>query len=319
MRSSRMISWAGTLAAAVIMAALPASAQVRFEAPLDQSAHQLWSVQSSPISCVLSYAFPEYGRADFTLLSGAQRQLSLELFPMIDISTDSQMRALSAPPAWKYGGEEQELGRIKLYNGFNPFFGQTVSWRILSALAKGNQVMLPFTDTKRLEGETVVPVLSPLGFIKPFDEFMRCQHGLLDYGFQDVQMAALHFVPGETTLTPEAMNTVRRQIAYIKLDEAINRIAVRTFAFERQSRDDNLELAKQRAAVLRKLYTDAGIDAAMITEEAMADRQLRSDDLTQAQRYNAARAVVELSRDPYKINRALELPVPDAGAEHVNP
>ncbi len=305
-----------TAAAAILLGAAASQAQLRFEAPLNSSAHHLWSVQASQISCVLSYAFPEYGRADFVLLSGPEKQLSLEIFPLLALDADSQMRAVATPPAWKYNGGEQELGRIKLYRGFNPFFGNTVAWRILGQLSKGNQIMLPFTDTKRLQGETVVPILSPMGFNKPFQHFLNCQNKLLDYGFNDVQMLALHFVEGRTFLNHESDNAIKRQINYIKQDKAISSISVRTFAFEKDNREDNLQLAKERAEALVKIYTDAGIDPKLILQEHIADRQMNSRDLTLQQRRDAARAVITLTRDPYKIDRSHEVSMPDVGVEH---
>ncbi len=290
-----------------------ATAQIRFEAPLNASAHRLWSQQSSEISCVLSYAFPEYGRADFVMLSGANKQLSLEIFPLLALNSDSQMRAVATPPEWKFNGQEEELARIKLYQGFNPFFGNTAAWRMLGALAKGKQIMLPFTDTKRLRGETVVPILSPLGFNRPFQDFLKCQQQLLDYGFKEVRMVALHFNEGSSELTHEAEHALQQQINYVKQDPSISSITLRTFAFERKLRDDNLALAKERAATLRQRYEAAGVSAALIKEEAIADRQLRADDLTAEQRRNAARAIITLSRDPYKVNRAHEVMIPDIG------
>lgn len=236
------------LLAAALFGAGTAGAQIRFEAPMSMAVHQLLSNQSSEISCVLSYAFPEYGRADFVLLSGPQHQLSMELFPLLSLGTASQMRAVATPSAWKYTSHDEELGRIKLYAGFNPFFGDTISWRILGALSKGNQVMLPFTDTKRLQGETVVPILSPMGFNKPFQDFLTCQSKLLSYGFKDVQMVAVHFADGGTGLTRMSQKALDEQINYVKLDKSINKIAIRAFAFERSNSDDNLLLAKERAA-----------------------------------------------------------------------
>lgn len=303
------------LLSAALLTAGAASAQIRFEAPMSMAAHQLWSNQSSEISCVLSYAFPEYGRADFVLLSGPHHQLSMEIFPLLSLGTASQMRAVATPPAWKYSSDEEELGRIKLYAGFNPFFGDTVSWRILGALSKGNQVMLPFTDTKRLQGETVVPILSPMGFSKPFQEFLTCQGKLLSYGYKDVQMVAVHFADGGTTLTSASQQALSEQINYIKLDKSVNKIVIRAFAFEKDNSDDNLHLAKERAAAVRRLFTEAGIDGSMITEDAVADRQIALKDLSAAEREHTARAVIQLSRDPYKVNRSLEITMPDVGVE----
>ena len=126
-------------------------------------------------------------------------------------------------------------------------------------------------------------------------------------------MVALHFNEGSSELTHEAEHALQQQINYVKQDPSISSITLRTFAFERKLRDDNLALAKERAATLRQRYEAAGVSAALIKEEAIADRQLRADDLTAEQRRNAARAIITLSRDPYKVNRAHEVMIPDIG------
>lgn len=53
----------------------------------------------------------------------------------------------------------------------------------------------------------------------------------------------------------------------------------------------------------------------MITEEAVADRQIVLKDLSVSEQERTARAVIQLSRDPYKVNCSLEVTMPDVGAE----
>lgn len=66
---------------------------------------------------------------------------------------------------------------------------------------------------------------------------------------------------------------------------------------------------------MRRLFTEAGVDGSMITEEAVADRQIVLKDLSVYEQERTARAVIQLSRDPYKVNCSLEVTMPDVGAE----
>ena len=136
-----------TLAAlcAAYVAGMPtAMGQVRYEASLSDTNAKDWSTTSSRISCVLSSRINGYGRADFVLLSGAQRRLSLELFPSVEISSRSKMRIISAPPEWRPEGNEKEIGEIDLYRGFRPFVGDSVSWAMLRELHTGQRVLFPY-------------------------------------------------------------------------------------------------------------------------------------------------------------------------------
>ncbi len=308
--------WGATLAAlALTWCALPinASAHVRYEASISDTDAKDWSTTSSRISCVLSSRIKDYGRADFVLLSGAQRRLSLELFPSVEISSPSTMRIISAPPEWKPQGVETQIGEIALYRGFRPFIGDSVSWAMLRELHTGQRILFPYLNTHPNYSESIVPVLSPMGFSRPYQEFLDCSAQLLPYGFTDVGFIALMFYETENRLTPSSDARLHNQIEYAKLDPAINKIIISSFGSGHTDNLDNLQLAKERAETISKIFTDSGIDPKLIEIKTYGDEQLATTGYTISDRQQSSKAIVELQRDPFKVDRRLEVAMPDIG------
>ncbi|MGN0901918.1 MAG: hypothetical protein ACI4M9_01410, partial [Succinivibrio sp.] len=147
-----------------ILFSLQSSDQIRYQAPLDSSAKKLWSNESSRIKCSLIFDIPSYGFANFMTYSGRTLRSALTIHPKLGIGQSSYMRFISTKPEWHSAAHEHLLGRIALYEGFAPYVGPTLSWKILSELSHGNQILMPYTDTKLASGQNIIPSLSPLGF-----------------------------------------------------------------------------------------------------------------------------------------------------------
>lgn len=289
------------------------SAQVRYEANLGDTQAKNWSVSSSKISCLLSYNIKDYGRADFTLLSGTKHQLSFELFPIVSVSSNGTMDIISAPPEWRPNGIERNIGEISLYNGFRPFVGNTVSWTMLRELSSGNRILLPYTMDRVTIKETLVPVLSPMGFKTAYDEFNLCSSQLIDVGFSDVELIALMFYEKEERLTLNSRDRLNDLISYALLDPAINKIQISAFGSGNEDDLDNIALAKRRAEAITKTMVEAGISENLIEILTYGDEQLASTGYTSTERQQSSKALIRLFRDPFKVDRRAEVDMPDIG------
>lgn len=291
-----------------------ANAQLRYEAPMNESSHQLWSTQSSRLACYLSYVIPEYGRADFYVSAGRDRTLSFEVFPTMQIGNDSVMRFIEASPLWNASGVETELGRINLYRGFNPFVGDTLSKRMLHSLYRGFEILMPYANTSSSVRQSIVPTLSPLGFKAKFKEFNDCQNGLYPYSFVDVNIVTSSFMPGTATFVPQSLHDVDNQIEYIKLDPSVKTVKIAVFTFGQKDAEANKELSKSRADAIKKYYTDKGIDPASIIMTQYHNENISTTKkLTEKDTLEARKVVVTIERDPYKIKYDKEIKMPDVG------
>lgn len=308
------LTLAALCAAGALASASPAMAQVRYEASLSNTEAKDWSTSSSRISCVLSSRIQGYGRADFVLLSGAQRRLSLELFPSVEISSRSKMRIIAAPPEWRPEGNEVEIGEIDLYRGFRPFIGDSVSWAMLRELHKGQRILFPYLVKQPGYDENIVPVLSPMGFAASYRDFLDCSAQLLPFGYADVGFIALMFYDTENRLTPTSDERLHHQIEYAKLDPSINKIIISSFGSGHEDNLDNIQLAKERAETLSKIFVDNGISKDLIEIRTYGDEQLATTGYTISDRQQSSKAIIELQRDPFKVERRLEVDMPDIGA-----
>ena len=299
-----------------LMAALPcvAAAQLRFDAPISSAPEaSQWSNKGSKVQCILSFVINDFGRADFTVLSGSEHQYNFELVPIQSIRRPSLMRFIDAPNDWSSSGDERVIGRIRLYEGFNPYVGNSVSLRMLSSLRKGHKILMPFTDEHSLPGETIVPTISSLGFNKAFQEFQTCTSGLITTSYRDIALMALVFEDNESVLIPNFQHQLNRQIEYIQNDEAVNRITIRTFAYGHVDDEENMALAKERADALIKQYVDAGISPDIIETEFSYHNTLSPRTEVKTSDLDSRKAIVELSRDEYKVRRDHEIRMPDVG------
>ena len=299
-----------------------ANASIRYSAPMNEHAHNLWSTQASKLSCTLSYAIPEFGRADFYVSSGREKTLSLELFPIVPVGSDSLMRILELSPEWRTEGIEREIGRIKLYKGFNPFVGNTVSKRALNALYKGLEIAMPYNEkiyatSSNAQGQSIIPTISPLGFSKKYKEFNDCQRDLFPYSFVDVNIVTCVFIPGSDIFVSPSLKSVKNQIEYIKLDESIKAIKISVFTFGQGDSEANKTLSQKRVKAVEKLYIDSGIDKNMLSFTEYNNENLattkRADEKEQIE---ARKVVVTLERDPVKVKYDKELSMPDIGIEN---
>lgn len=304
-----------TVAGLIVLISLTGSvsvAQMRFSQSISSHETQ-WSGTSSKVSCVLSYAITDYGRADFVMLSGVKKRLSLEIFPQVPLASRSSMRIVAAPPAWRHGGEERELGRIDLYKSFNPFVGDSVAWRALTALDEGMEILLPYRDRLRYPTQLVVPALSPIAFNAAYQDFLKCTGELIDIAFEDVSMNAVLFRENGTELLPVSRRDLDAQILYLQNDKAVNHVDILAFAYERATREENQALANERATALKQLFMNAGVPEAQITTRTYEDVHEAGSAVMPEERRYSARAVITLGRDVTLIDPVREAQMPDVG------
>lgn len=301
----------------IAVALLPLSSygQVKYDTALSEKSQSNWSVLSSKISCVLSYAIEGFGRGDFVVLSGSKKTHSFELFMHTPINQASQMRFISAPSDWTPVGDEKLIGRVKIYEGFNPFVGDSVSLRMLTALTKGRQILMPYTNDKTLPNETIVPTISPIGFNNKYNEFLLCTNNLMNLSYKDVKLLAITFDDAADTLTAPSITRLMDQIEYITNDPSVNKISITVFSYGLIDNLENKELADRRVATLKQYFTNAGIKEDIIEVRTLFNNRLSPNTNATTTDIDSRKALIELDRDRYKVKYDYDLEMPDIGAQ----
>ncbi|MGN1281001.1 MAG: OmpA family protein [Succinivibrio sp.] len=305
-----------SLSVALILLSFNSFAQIRYQASIDPSSKKLWSSNGDRLSCSLVFDIPEYGFANFMTYSGRTPHSALAIHPRLGIGQSSYMRFISTKPEWHSVSSEKLLGKIELYPGFNPYIGPTLSWKILSELSHGNQIMMPYTDDKLAPGENIIPVISPLGFKSAFKRYLACQEQLIRVNFNDIKMLPLVFKAKSHELTAKSLNMLNEQLEYIKLDKSIIKVVIRAYAYDMEKNADNVLLARERAESLKKYYLDAGVNEDIINIIPFNELTLntREENPLADQSVTSRNALITIDRDNAMINKDMEINIPDVGA-----
>lgn len=305
------------MAMAVAVVSMSAFAQIRYQASIDPSSKKLWSNNGDRLSCSLIFDIPEYGFANFMTYSGRTLRSNMTIHPRLGIGQSSFMRFIATKPEWHTASSERRLGRIQIYPGFNPYVGPTLSWKILSELSHGNQILMPYTDTKLAAGQNIIPAISPLGFKSAYHKYLACQENLIRVNFNDVKMTPLVFKVRSQELTAKSKQVLNEQLEYIKLDKSINKVTIRAYAYDMEKNADNISLAKDRGEAIKKAYLDAGIkedDITIVPFNALT-LNTKDDNPLADESVTSRNALITLDRDNALINKDLEVDAPDVGAD----
>lgn len=184
--------------------------------------------------------------------SGRTLRSNMTIHPRLGIGQSSFMRFIATKPEWHTASSERRLGRIQIYPGFNPYVGPTLSWKILSELSHGNQILMPYTDSKLAAGQNIIPAISPLGFKSAYHKYLACQENLIRVNFNDVKMTPLVFKVRSHELTAKSQQVLNEQLEYIKLDKSINKVTIRAYAYDMEKNADNISLAKDRGEAIKR-------------------------------------------------------------------
>ena len=294
-----------------------ANAQIRYQANISPEAKKLWTTDSNRLKCSLLFSVPDYGIVNFMTYSGKTLRSNMTVHPKLGIADDSVMRFIATKPEWQSVSNEKLLGKIKLFPGFNPYVGPTLSWKILSELSHGNQILMPYTDKKLAAGQNIIPTLSPLGFKKAYRDYLSCQEQLIRVNFNDIRMMPLVFKLREHNLTEKSLNLLNEQLEYLKLDKNITKITIRAYAYDMSKGPDNVSLAKDRAEMLKKAYTDIGIseDLIEIVPFNALTLNTKAENPIVDESVKSRNALITVDRDNALINKDLEANTPDVGTD----
>jgi outer membrane protein OmpA-like peptidoglycan-associated protein len=237
----------------------PAGAQVQlFQSSWEQSS---WRVDSAPGRCALTHAIPRFGQARFEQLSG--RRLSFALYVEQPPVTEQTASIIAEAPAWKHRAESYPLGEFRLQQGKTPMqLPRDKALRMYYELEQGMQPVIAFADWG--DGKDQVQVaLSPVRFREALPRFLACTEGLLHLDFEPLDEKTVYF-----STNSDRLSRVTRQaledLARVWRKQHDFRIVLGGHADERGSSEYNMQLSRQRAAMVARYLTSRGVPASAI-------------------------------------------------------
>lgn len=106
--------------------------------------------------------------------------------------------------------------------------------------------------------------------------------------------AVLHFANGKAILSPEGRDAVNKVARELKKIEGAYRVVVRGHTSKVGKAAFNLQLSKDRAAVVAKVLEEAGIPASDIRSEGLGFSQPRVKEVTKADQAKNRRVEIEI-------------------------
>lgn len=217
-----------------------------------------WTVNSSVFGCTLSQSIPNFGEAVFYRQSGEPLLFHLE-------ALDSDMaegRALltSAPPVWKQGLREQDIGYVDVVRSTRPVsLDETQTRVVLAEIYKG---MMP-TLTRRSwynEMDSVQVKVSPVNFQAAYRSYQSCTQNLLPVNFSQIERSTVFWNSGQMDLDAQDRAMLDEIILYVKADSSIYSIQINGFTDTAGASGDNLENSRLRAFAVHEYLVNHGVE-----------------------------------------------------------
>ena len=226
--------------------------------------------------------------------------LFTDKYPYPDVGA----KLLSVPPNWKPFAVKKHLGYIPLTEGYTPFVlphrksiptgqdeykalskgmkdGQQLAsmskdilpeiWpdRLMYELEEGMTIQLTYRDWT--DGtQDIISGISSINFKQLKHKFESCIAKLPKYDFKKYKKTKLYFTKGQRRLSKKMRNQLRNMVKFIKLDESIKKVLIKSYTDSTGFKRVNREAAKVQAqaikAYMRKLGMKAPITAIGIGE-----------------------------------------------------
>lgn len=252
-----------------------------------------WYLTSSIFACSLTHEIPNFGRGVFVREAGEAVRFYLDA-PYVRLRAGQAALVIEAP-AWRPGAPVENLGYVASREESRPVAVETRRASVMmNTLLRG---MAPtFTRQARYGDETVKVRLSPINFVRAYNDYLDCVAGLLPVNFQQVERSALLFEAGDTYLTDAARARLEQVILYVKADSSINSLVIDGHSDSFGHRLTNRELSKERAERVAQYLRDAGFSDDMITVRYHGERYPVLDNKSEANRARNRRATLRLER-----------------------
>jgi len=227
-------------------------------------------------------------------------ELVTDVYPYPDVGAKLE----SVPPTWKPFAIKKTLGYIPLIEGYEPFVlphrqqipvtpvekevkrkamktehvvaslvNNTLPeiWpdRLMYELEEGMLIRLTYRDWT--DGtQDIITSISPINFDDVKGDFEKCIAKLPKYNFNKFKKTKLHFTKNQRVLSKKMKKQLRDMVKFVKLDETIKKVMIKSYTDSMGFKRVNREAAKIQAqaikAYMRKLGMKIPITAIGIGE-----------------------------------------------------
>ncbi|QGG79800.1 OmpA family protein [Litorivicinus lipolyticus] len=295
------------LLAGLIGLSAAANAQVIYSNPPYLSE---WTVQSSPVQCVLSQPIDGYGAAIFTQDAGRRARFQLDAFRPVHRSGEAAM--VARPGSWRPGESGNYLQQITTRQQRPAIDTQgEVVQSAVNTLLEGWQLVV-------VDGDLEVR-LQPARFPPAYRDWVDCLGALLPVNFADVERNLLYFEKGQNRLTAEHRALLREVADYMRQDKAVTGVFIDGHTDDEGGYLENEDASRLRAEQVGRFMESEGIDPQKVVIRFHGEYYPVATNITVAGRAANRRVSVRMERNGIAPNQRADVVAYDRRVDNAPP
>jgi outer membrane protein OmpA-like peptidoglycan-associated protein len=267
-----------------------------FKAPMDASS---WKTSTSKLECRLSHNIPGFGHATFSQASHQHQHFILE--STLGRLSTGNAKLEAYPPFWKHH-QRIKLAQLPVSVGKHPIkITNNTAYELLQSLELGNTpafIISPANAAPKgnnLQHDKVA--LSPVGFQKPYKEYLQCLAQLIPDSYEQLKETVLHFESGSAILSREAEARLKEVAAFVRADGKIRKIAIQGYTDSKGNYQANAYLGNQRMWAVKDFFVlTNGISPELFSLKDFGDKVPVASNKTAEGRAKNRRVVIKLYR-----------------------
>lgn len=246
-----------------------------YGAGLDQASWQL--TDNDPLSCAIEQQIPFFGSARFVQEAGRQMHLELQSESPFKASTLVQLLSQSAP--WSDEQIRRPLAQIRIAAA-QPMLKVSVlaSRRAYFDLRQGLDASFRFRDPQDDLSDNEVRV-STVHFRAIDESFKDCIAALYPDNFDDVSSARVYFGHDSEFPIENGEAVLEPLLNYLAVDKSIKQIRLTGLTDTTGRICYNENLAKRRVQYVRDWLELAGVDPALLVNNALGEASMNAPQL----------------------------------------
>jgi outer membrane protein OmpA-like peptidoglycan-associated protein len=256
----------------------------------------VWAVESSKFMCSLSQPIDGFGDAVFEREAGSATKFYLKS-SMARMKT-GKAALIARPPPWSSQKTSTQLGTVNVQESRQPItVGRKLSERMLSELQRG--LLLDFQREALYGGNQPIRVtVSSIGFRESYQEYLKCQGGLLSVNYKQIERSTLNYDNQEEDLKGSVKRRLDSLVSYVKEDPSVKAIYIDGHTDSEGIRGENLLKSELRAERVFNYLVENGIDSKTIAMRWHGERYPLESNRTEKGKAQNRRVTVRLSKEP---------------------
>ena len=205
---------------------------------------------------------------------------------------------IARPPPWSSQTTSRQIASVNVKESRQPItVGRKLSERMLSELERG--LLIDFKRQALYGGSGSIQVtISSIGFRESYQEYLKCQSGLLNVNYKQIERSTLNYNNAEEDINRSSKRRLDTLVEYVKEDASVKAIYLDGHTDSEGIRGENLLKSERRAERVFNYLVESGIDSKTIAMRWHGERYPLESNRTEKGKAINRRVTVRLSKEP---------------------